>query len=185
MDEVWQVIKVIIDYLLKGKREGIETIPWMQIWAERCETIGIYLGFLFLIFLVMLFKDRLARTRRALNMATYGVLIFSFLYVGLFIKAQPTTTNIVILLNGIKEGSFPLTLFILEPYIFLTFLFIFLTVLIWGRGVFCGWLCPYGAMVELLNRIYDRVFPKLKLTLPEKVHRRLKYLKYIIFAVIL
>jgi len=185
MDEVWQVIKVIIDYLLKGKREGIETIPWMQIWAERCETIGIYLGFLFLIFLVMLFKDRLARTRRALNMATYWVLIFSFLYVGLFIKAQPTTTNIVILLNGIKEGSFPLTLFILEPYIFLTFLFIFLTVLIWGRGIFCGWLCPYGAMVELLNRIYDRVFPKLKLTLPEKVHRRLKYLKYIIFAVIL
>ncbi|GAB4409925.1 MAG: hypothetical protein OHK0032_05610 [Thermodesulfovibrionales bacterium] len=185
MNDVWQVIKGIIGYLLRGKSEGLETTPWMQIWAEKCETIGIYLGFLFLIFLMMVFKDRLAKGRRTLNMVYYAAIVFSFLYVGLLIKAQPTTTNIVILLNGIREGSFPLSLYILEPYIFLTFLFIFLTVIVWGRGVFCGWLCPYGAMVELLNKLYVRVFPKFRLSLPEKVHRKFIYLKYVIFAVIL
>ncbi len=185
MDSGWQVIRGIIDYLFRGRSEGIEATPWMQIWAEKCETIGIYLGFLFLIFLIMVFKDRLAKGRRTLNMVYYAAIVFSFLYTGLLIKAQPTTTNIVILLNGIREGSFPLGLYILEPYIFLTFLFIFLTVIVWGRGVFCGWLCPYGAMVELLNKIYDRIFPKLRLTLPERIHWRLIYLKYIVFAVIL
>lgn len=111
---------------------------------------------------------------------------FPYIYVGLILKAQPTTTNIVILVNGLKEGSFPLGLFLMEPYIFLSFLFILLIILLWGRGVFCGWLCPYGAMVELLNKLYVKLFPKFsRLRLNEKLHWKLIYLKYIVFAIIL
>jgi len=186
MDDAWQVIKSILDYIFKGKSEGLEaTATWMQIWAQKCWTIGFFLGFLFLITLMMVFKYRLTKNRNVLNMVTYVVLSFSLIYVGIILKAQPTTTNIVILLNGVKEGGFPLGLFIMEPYIFLSFIFIFLTIILWGRGVFCGWLCPYGAMTELLSKLYMRLFPKLRFTLPEKVHWKLVYLKYVIFAVIL
>jgi NosR/NirI family nitrous oxide reductase transcriptional regulator len=54
-------------------------------------------------------------------------------------------------------------------------------VLLWGRGVFCGWLCPYGALLELLNRLYAKFFPKFRMVLPEKVHGKLIYLKHIFF----
>ena len=34
-------------------------------------------------------------------------------------------------------------LFLRDPLIFLFWCFIIITVFIWGRGLFCGWLCPY------------------------------------------
>ena len=101
----------------------------------------------------------------------YASLLVSFLFVGLVLKAQPTTTNIVIFLAGLKEGTIPIALVIMEPFIFLSFLFIGVTVLLWGRGVFCGWLCPYGAMVELLNRrLLPFLSPVHRLSLPGPVH---------------
>jgi polyferredoxin len=29
----------------------------------------------------------------------------------------------------------------------------FLGVLVWGRGLFCGWLCPFGALQEFAHRL--------------------------------
>ncbi len=178
-------VSVALKHIFEDTIEALELTPWMQIWAQKWASIAVFAIFLFALIMMMVFKDRLAKNRKALNIVAYGVLPFSFIYVGLILKAQTTTTNIVILVNGLKEGAFPLGLYIMEPYIFLSFLFIFLTILLWGRGVFCGWLCPYGAMVELLNRLYIRFFPKLIVKLPEKIHWKLIYLKYVIFAVIL
>jgi NosR/NirI family nitrous oxide reductase transcriptional regulator len=106
-------------------------------------------------------------------------------YVGLILKAQPTTTNIIILCNALRELQFPIELFLMEPFIFLSFGFMFLTLLFWGKGVFCGWLCPYGAMVELLHKGRQKLFPKIKLNLPDRIHFKLIYLKYVIFFIIL
>lgn len=162
----------------------MDTPLWIQVWEQKTVHIVIFAAFLVSIFMVMLFKDRLARKKKLLSMTNYAVLIISFVYVGLVLKAQPTTTNLIIPLSALKEMQFPFGLFLLEPYIFLSFVFIAVTVLVWGRGVFCGWLCPYGAMTELLSRLYKRVLPKFRFTLSEKIHWKLLYLKYIIFIVI-
>lgn len=50
--------------------------------------------------------------------------------------------------------------------------------LVWGR-VFCGWICPLGAVQEL---IYSQ---KARLNLPFAVDKALKYLKYVLLAVFL
>jgi NosR/NirI family nitrous oxide reductase transcriptional regulator len=62
---------------------------------------------------------------------------------------------------------------------------IFITVvsLVWGRGVFCGWVCPYGAMSELTRKLVDRLkIPRYEL--PTKAHRKLRYLRYGVLAVL-
>ena len=162
-----------------------ETPLWLQVWGMKAPYIAFFALFLLLIILLMLLKDPASRRRKFLEATKYGYLGVSFIYVGLVLKAQPTTTNIVIMFNAMKELKFPLGLYMLEPFIFLSFIFIFLTMIVWGRGVFCGWLCPYGAMLELLNKLYKKIFPKVRQHLGKKPHRKLIYLKYAIFFVII
>lgn len=158
---------------------------WKQVWTQKIAHITAFSLFLLAIILVMIFRDRIAKNKGLLAAVRYGALGISFFYVGLVLKGQPTTANIVIMFNALKEGQFPLGMFVLEPVIFLSFIFIFITIFVWGRGVFCGWLCPYGAMLELLNKLYDRVLPKFRLRVPEKVHGKAIYVKYGIFLAIL
>jgi NosR/NirI family nitrous oxide reductase transcriptional regulator len=162
----------------------MDTPLWIQIWEQKLFHIAAFTVFLILIILVMLFRDSMSKRKQVLNILKYGILGISFFYVGLVLKAQPTTTNIIILITALKELQFPLGLYLMEPFIFLSFIFIFLTIILWGRGVFCGWLCPYGAMLELLNRIYHKLFPKGVLYMSDRVHNKLIYLKYIIFLLI-
>jgi len=164
--------------------ENLRVMPWRQIWEQKAALIAVFAAFLLLLVLIMALRNTLAKKRKAMRVLTYGTLLFSFVFAGLVLKAQPTSTNIIILLNGIREGVIPIALFIMEPFIFLSFLFIGITVLLWGRGVFCGWLCPYGAMVELLNRVSVSLLPRLSWSLPARVHDKLVFLKYVLLAVI-
>jgi nitrous oxidase accessory protein len=161
----------------------LETPLWLQIWEQKTAHIIAFSLFLIMIIVLMILMDRYAKRRRLAKIIQLMILSISFIYVGLILKAQPTTTNIIIMLNSLKELQFPLGLYLLEPYIFLSFIFIFLTLIIWGRGVFCGWLCPYGAMVELLNKIYNKLL-KRRLVIPARFHWKLLYLKYGVFFLI-
>ena len=156
-----------------------------QVWTQNIIHIIAFSAFLVLIFLIMVFKDAIAKRKKFLNVLRYGMLIIAFFYAGLVLKAQPTSTNIVIMLNAlIIEGNFPVGLFLMEPYIFLSFVFIILTIFIWGRGVYCGWICPYGALLEILNKLKFAMFPKFNINISERIHRKLLYLKYIFFIAI-
>ena len=58
--------------------------------------------------------------------------------------------------------------------------FIVVTTLLWGR-VFCGFLCPFGALQDLITRIVPR---RLQRRLPQRIHDRALYLKYGILLLI-
>ena len=54
------------------------------------------------------------------------------------------------------------------------------TTLLWGR-VFCGFLCPFGALQDLITHIVPR---RLQRALPQRIHDRALYLKYGILLLI-
>ena len=58
--------------------------------------------------------------------------------------------------------------------------FTVVTTLLWGR-VFCGFLCPFGALQDLITRIVPR---RLQRGLPQRIHDRALYLKYGILLLI-
>ena len=58
--------------------------------------------------------------------------------------------------------------------------FTVVTTLLWGR-VFCGFLCPFGALQDFITRIVPRRFQR---AVPQRIHDRAIYLKYGILLLI-
>lgn len=152
-------------------------IMWRQDAVLLC-FLGLYLISL-VIFMVV--KSRLLRNKNLIKIIRYAFLLIAFVFIGLIIKAQPTSTNIVILLGSLKQLQFPIELYLMEPYLFIIFIFMIITVILWGRGIFCGWVCPYGTMIELLNSVYNLIPNRPRFSFPAKIHSKLVYIKYIFF----
>ena len=59
--------------------------------------------------------------------------------------------------------------------------FTVVTTLLWGR-VFCGFLCPFGALQDFIERVVPK---RLQRKVPSRIHDRAIYIKYGILSLIL
>ena len=79
---------------------------------------------------------------------------------------------------GIKVGP---GVFLEDLPLLLLVVFTIVTTLLWGR-VFCGFLCPFGALQDLMEHIVPK---KLRRRFPHPAHERALFLKYGVLGVIL
>ncbi len=161
--------------------EGEEPV-WLQAWKNQLPNI-IALCFLLTLLLAMLFfQDILTQFGRFSRISRTVFLGVTFVFIGLAANAQLSVINVVTFVNSLLTG-FSWDFFLLEPMIFLLWGFVAVALLFWGRGVFCGWLCPFGALQGLLHRV--SVLLKIKqIPIPFAVHERLASVKYVIFIVL-
>lgn len=164
-------------------QQGPQPELWQQIWREHLpELIGLLL--MLVILTVILFgQDWLARRRKLYRYVRMGFLAVTFLFLGLYAGAQLSVVNVVTFTHALMSG-FKWDLFLLDPLVFTLWSFVALTLLFWGRGVFCGWLCPFGALQELVNKAARKLGVK-QLEIPWGLHERLWPIKYVLFLAIL
>ena len=87
--------------------------------------------------------------------------------------------NVLTFAEALRTG-FHWNMFLLEPLMFILWSYVAVALLFWGRGVFCGWLCPFGALQELSSKLARRLkVPQLRV--PFAVHERMWPIKYIVF----
>lgn len=84
--------------------------------------------------------------------------------------------------NALVSG-FNWDYFLMEPLIFILWGSVAAALLFWGRGPYCGWLCPFGALQELLNKLAKKVRIK-QIKVPWLIHERIWSFKYLIFLVL-
>lgn len=152
---------------------------WLQVWYQKSFQVIVISVALVLLLIILFLQDYLARRPGVLHKVRIAYLTFTVVFIGWYALGQISVVNVFTFVHSLMEG-FRWETFLIDPVIFVMWCFVALSVLLWGRGVFCGWLCPFGALQELINEAARKLNIK-QYELPWAVHERLWALKYIIF----
>jgi NosR/NirI family transcriptional regulator, nitrous oxide reductase regulator len=155
------------------------TALWQRIWKDKQVDIAVLITMLTVLTGVFFFQKQATRNARAFYWFRMGFLLLTLVYLGWYQNAQLSVVNLMALGTSLVTG-FSWDAFLMDPLVFILWTSVAVTILFWGRGGFCGWLCPFGALQELSNQI-ARYFKVPQWTLPWGLHERLWPLKYIIF----
>ncbi|WGW02590.1 NosR/NirI family protein [Tropicibacter oceani] len=152
---------------------------WKRIWAGKTLEIGVLAVMLTVLTAVFFFQGFATRNARAFHWFRIGYLTVTLVFLGWYANAQLSVVNLMALFGSLVSG-FSWQAFLLDPLTFILWFAVAAALLFWGRGAYCGWLCPFGALQELLNRVAKALhIPQW--TLPWGLHERLWPLKYMIF----
>jgi NosR/NirI family nitrous oxide reductase transcriptional regulator len=152
---------------------------WQRIWRDKTVEIGILGAMLLILTGVFFFQFHATKNARVFFWFRMGFLTFSLVFLGWYTNAQLSVVNLMALAGSLRSG-FTWDAFLMDPLVFIQWFAIAAALLFWGRGAYCGWLCPFGALQELTNKI-ARAFKVPQITLPWGLHERLWPLKYMIF----
>lgn len=156
-----------------------QDIPlWKQVWQSRSLETGILIASMLLLTLMLFMQDWLVQFPRFMHRFRLGFLVFTVIFIGWVCKGQLSVVNVLTFVQAFMN-EFHWETFLLDPIIFVLWVFVAVAILLWGRGVYCGWLCPFGALQELLGELAVKLrIPQF--TMPFAVHERLWAIKYLI-----
>lgn len=152
---------------------------WKRIWQSNVPqivTVVIAIGFLTGLFF---FQAPLVKRPKLLNAVRLGFLAFTLVWLGWWANAQLSVVNVLTFTNSLRT-EFSWDYFLMDPLIFILWFATVAALLFWGRGPFCGWLCPFGALQEFAARAAKKLKIK-QIKVRWGLNERLWPIKYIIF----
>lgn len=156
---------------------------WQDIWWARRFDIAVLGIMLMALAGILVFQDTVAAHGKFYYRLRTGYLLLTLIFLGFFANAQLSVVNVLTFIHALLSG-FRWELFLLDPLVFVLWSFVAVSMLFWGRGVFCGWLCPFGTLQELTNQLARRLGIK-QIEIPFGLHERLWMIKYVAFVGIL
>jgi NosR/NirI family nitrous oxide reductase transcriptional regulator len=144
--------------------EAVET--WGSLLSDQGLDLALFSAFAALVMVSFFHKSPRLK---------YVTLAASVLYLGLA-KSQLLS---IVNLFALMTANLPVFRYNLAWYLFAGFTVV--TTILWGR-LYCGRVCAYGALTQLLDRI---VPARLRWNVPRPIERRAAYIKYGILAAVL
>ncbi len=155
---------------------------WRSIWAARAAELGVLGAALLLLALMLARPAWLVRSPRRLAWGRNAFLGFTLVFVGWHAQGQLSIVNLTALLQALRAGH-SLGFFLYDPVTLVLWGFVAFTLVVWGRGTFCGWLCPFGALQDLVSQLAARLkLPRWRLH--RRVDARLKRVKYAVLGLL-
>lgn len=180
-------VRVPLDYVLPDTHillPGQTPVPvWVQTWQAQRVDVAILGAALIVLTFILAFQDRLSRSRRLHRWLRNGFLLFTLVWLGWIAEAQFSIINIINYLQA-PYGRLDIGFFLREPLIVMIAIYTVASLVLLGRGVFCGWLCPFGALQELLAQT-ARALRLPQWNPSEALQSKLYMVKYVSVAVVL
>ena len=132
-------------YLEGGRPVVVKPDPtWLKVWKDKVVEIIAFTALLLVIAAAYASRDQLVRrsdrkNKWPVNAFKYTGWVVSIGFVGFYAMAQPSITQVLTWFHSLLF-QWKWELFLSDPLIFIFWIFIIITVFVWGRGLFCGWL---------------------------------------------
>jgi len=110
-------------------------------------------------------------------------LLFTVGFIGWIAQGQLTIVNITAAIEALSSQG-DLSFMMNDPMAVILWLFVGVSLLVWGRGTFCGWLCPFGALQELISLVANALGHKQR-RLRAALDAKLKWIKYAILIALM
>lgn len=155
---------------------------WKKMWDMKIPEVVVVSIALAVLTIIFFFQDWLVKRPVLNDRVRIGFLVFTLVVLGWYFNAQLSVVNILAMFNAFMTG-FDWSYFLMEPLTFILWGSVAAALLFWGRGPYCGWLCPFGALQELINRV-AKIFSIKQITVPWAIHERIWTFKYLIFLLL-
>lgn len=156
--------------------------PFEAAIFSRMTDLIILAGLLTLICTVVLFNRKFVRMKSWPYQR--GILLILVLgFIGWWGQGQLSIVTPLATIVSAVNGK-PLDFLLYDPFSLLIWAVVIVSFFIVGRALFCGWLCPFGALQELVAKVAKALsIPQLKVT--DVWDARLKSLKYVVLLALL
>ncbi|TVP95485.1 MAG: 4Fe-4S binding protein, partial [Roseinatronobacter sp.] len=151
--------------------------PWLEaLYNRQLDLVMLALGLAALVWALGARMNRFAGWRY-FTPARLLILAVMTGFVGFWGQGQLSiVTPLGVLRTALESGSFLFLLY--DPFSLMVWAAALLGFVLWGRGLFCGWLCPFGALQEFAHHL-GRALRLPQIEPSAAWDKRLKSLKYV------
>lgn len=165
------------------KKEIVDAVAqdqpvWVSLWQSKKFQIGIIGLALVALTIIFINQHKLVKKPKRFHQLRWAYLAFTLVYIGWYAQGQLSVVNIYPIIQSFFTG-FRIETYLNDPVLFILWSYVFVSLFIVGRGLFCGWLCPFGALQEMAGWLAKKLNIK-QIKIKEPVHEKLAWVKYAI-----
>lgn len=175
-----QKIEFPAKYFSKPKTRS--NTDWLLAWADQWRQVTALCVLLAGLTWALIAQKRATANMRWFRLGRLGFLAITLVWVGWIAQGQLSIVTVLGLVKAIFHGS-DLGFMLYDPVSLILWVYTIVCLAIWGRGSFCGWLCPFGALQEFVA-VAARLMRIPQRRVGAKLAKRALWIKYVILAVL-